>query len=72
MGTGQKKPIGKLVGTVGELEHGDSKKFSLRRGQRDIEALLVHFQGSYFAYINRCPHTGITLDSRCGVRAADG
>jgi nitrite reductase/ring-hydroxylating ferredoxin subunit len=62
MGTGQKKSVGKWVGTVGELEPGKSKKFTLRRGQRDLEALLVNYEGNYFAYVNRCPHTGITLD----------
>jgi nitrite reductase/ring-hydroxylating ferredoxin subunit len=62
MDTRQKKSLGKLVGTVGELEHGKSKKFTLRRGQRDLEALLVNYEGNYFAYVNRCPHTGITLD----------
>ena len=58
----QKKSSGKLVGTVGELEHGTSKKFTMRRGGRDLEALLVNYQGNYFAYVNRCPHIGITLD----------
>lgn len=62
MGKGEKHPTRKLVGAVGEIEHGKSKKFTLRRGQRDIEALLVNFEGQHFAYINRCPHTGITLD----------
>jgi nitrite reductase/ring-hydroxylating ferredoxin subunit len=52
----------KFIAVVGEIEHGKSKKFILRRGQRDLEALLVNFEGSHFAYINRCPHTGITLD----------
>jgi len=57
-----KKPAGKLVGTLGELEHGTSKKFTMRRGGRDLEALLLNYQGNHFAYVNRCPHTGITLD----------
>ncbi len=60
--SGQKKSLGKLVGAVGELEHGASKKFTMRRGGRDLEALLVNYQGNHFAYVNRCPHTGITLD----------
>jgi len=61
--TAQKKKLsGKLVGSVGELEHGTSKKFTMRRGGRDLEALLVNYQGNHFAYVNRCPHTGITLD----------
>jgi nitrite reductase/ring-hydroxylating ferredoxin subunit len=58
----RKSPARKLVASVGEIEHGKSKKFTLRRGQRDLEGLLVNFQGSHFAYLNRCPHTGITLD----------
>jgi nitrite reductase/ring-hydroxylating ferredoxin subunit len=62
MSNSGKQPAGKLVGAVGEIEHGQSKKFVLRRGQRDLEALLVNFEGQHFAYINRCPHTGITLD----------
>jgi nitrite reductase/ring-hydroxylating ferredoxin subunit len=62
MTTGRKKHLGKSIGTVGELAHGTSKKFTLRRGPRELEALLVNFEGNYFAYINRCPHTGITLD----------
>jgi nitrite reductase/ring-hydroxylating ferredoxin subunit len=52
----------KLVGPAGELAHGTSKKFTLRRGSRELEALLVNYQGRFFAYVNRCPHTGITLD----------
>ena len=58
----EKKSARKPVAAVGEIEHGKSKKFTLRRGQRDLEALLVNFEGRHFAYINRCPHTGITLD----------
>jgi len=59
---GKKKTAGKLVGSVGELEPGTSKKFTMRRGGRDFEALLVNYRGDHFAYVNRCPHTGITLD----------
>ena len=62
MSKGEKHSKRKLVGAVGEIEHGKSKKFTLRRGHRDLEALLVNFEGRHFAYINRCPHTGITLD----------
>ncbi|MGH7794238.1 MAG: Rieske (2Fe-2S) protein [Candidatus Binatia bacterium] len=62
MANGEKKSARKLLGAVGEIEHGKSKKFTLRRGKRDLEALLVNFEGRHFAYINRCPHTGITLD----------
>jgi nitrite reductase/ring-hydroxylating ferredoxin subunit len=60
--TAKKKISGKLVAVVGELEPGKSKKFTMRRGGRDLEALLVNYEGNHFAYVNRCPHTGITLD----------
>jgi nitrite reductase/ring-hydroxylating ferredoxin subunit len=52
----------KLVGHVGELAHGASKKFIIRSGDRELEALLVNYEGNFFAYRNRCPHVGITLD----------
>ena len=58
----RKKPSGKLVGVVGELAHGKSKKFTMKRAGREFEALLVNYDGTHFAYVNRCPHTGITLD----------
>jgi nitrite reductase/ring-hydroxylating ferredoxin subunit len=62
MTTTTKQSNRKWVGSVGEIDHGTSKKFTLRRGQRELEGLLVNFQGNLFAYVNRCPHTGITLD----------
>ena len=52
MSQGEKRSARKLLGVVGEIEHGKSKKFTLRRGKRDLDALIV----------NRCPHTGITLE----------
>jgi len=58
----QKQSNRKLVGSVGDIEHGSIKKFTLLRGQRELEGMLVNFDGNLFAYINRCPHTGITLD----------
>lgn len=62
MTTTTKQSNRKWVGSVEEIDHGTSKKFTLRRGQRELEGLLVNFQGNLFAYVNRCPHTGITLD----------
>src|SRR5678816_4704504 len=61
-GMGAESTTRKFIAVVGEIEHGKTKKFTLRRGQRDLDALLVNFEGNHFAYINRCPHTGITLD----------
>src|SRR5919108_4951452 len=52
----------KLVGQVGDLAYGESKKFTLRSGELNFEAMLVNYGGNYFAYVNRCPHVGISLD----------
>ena len=52
----------KWVATLGELEHGTSKKFVIPRGDFPSEGMIVNYQGNFFAYINRCPHVGISLD----------
>lgn len=52
----------KLIARVGELAHGQSKKFRLRRGEREFEAMLINYGGVLYAYVNRCPHIGISLD----------
>ena len=52
----------KLIGQVGELVHGKSKKFTLRCRGNDLEAVLINFEGEHFAYLNRCRHIGISLD----------
>ena len=51
-----------FIARVGELTHGQTKKFTLRRGQRDCEAMVLNYQGNLYAYVNRCPHVGFTLD----------
>jgi nitrite reductase/ring-hydroxylating ferredoxin subunit len=52
----------KLVGRVGELAHGESKKFTLRCDGMNVEALLINYEDSLYAYLNRCRHIGISLD----------
>jgi nitrite reductase/ring-hydroxylating ferredoxin subunit len=52
----------KFVGEVGELKPGTSKKFNLTQGKYSVEGLLLNYQGSLYAYVNRCPHIGISLD----------
>jgi nitrite reductase/ring-hydroxylating ferredoxin subunit len=58
----EKRSKRRFVGVADELAHGTSKKFTLRRGSREFEALLVNYQGDLYAFVNRCPHTGIALD----------
>jgi nitrite reductase/ring-hydroxylating ferredoxin subunit len=52
----------KLVARVGELEHGDTKKFHLKCGGETVEAFLVSYQGGHYAYLNRCRHISLSLD----------
>ena len=52
----------KLVGKVGELAPGMTKKFALSNGKYSVEGMLLNYQGTLHAYVNRCPHIGISLD----------
>ena len=52
----------KLVGEVGELTPGMTKKFTLSNGKYSVEGMLLNYQGTLHAYVNRCPHIGISLD----------
>lgn len=59
----KKKPCrGKVVARTGELSHGMTKKFRLKCGGSDIEALLVNYEGNIYAYVNRCRHVSISMD----------
>lgn len=53
---------GTVVARVGELRPGQTKKFILRSGEREIEAFLLNHQGRLYAYVNRCCHVPMTLD----------
>jgi nitrite reductase/ring-hydroxylating ferredoxin subunit len=52
----------KFVGEVGELKPGTSRKFRLIDGKSSVEGMLLNYQGSLYAYVNRCPHIGLSLD----------
>lgn len=60
--TPSKKTKRKPLGQVGELAPGESKKFALHSGELTFEAMLVNYEGKLFAYVNRCPHVGLSLD----------
>jgi len=53
---------GKVVARTGELSHGMTKKFRLKCQGRDVEGLLVAYEGSVYAYVNRCRHIPISMD----------
>lgn len=39
-----------------------SKSFEFKHGRRNISIFVVHKNGDFHAYINSCPHTGVSLD----------
>lgn len=40
-----------------------SVTFTLERGPRSLSGFLVNYAGGYYAWVNRCPHTGTPLDT---------
>ena len=44
------------------LEPGQTAKFHFQRGEKTVHGFIVNHGGRHYAYVNRCPHTGTTLD----------
>ena len=44
------------------LAPGRTATFRLNRRGKAIDGFIVNVNGSYHAYVNRCPHAGTTLD----------
>lgn len=45
-----------------DLPPGCTTKFRLACGDRTLEGFVVNWQGTFHAYVNRCPHVGTPLD----------
>ena len=45
-----------------EISDPGSKSFEFKQGRENISLFVVHKDGSFNAYINRCPHTGVNLE----------
>ena len=45
-----------------DLAPGTTAKFRVERAGRVVEGFVVHWEGEYYAYVNRCPHVGTPLD----------
>lgn len=48
------------------IADGSAREFSLGEGANPTELFVVHSEGRFFAYLNRCPHTGVTLNWQPG------
>ena len=51
-----------VVGTVGDLAPGTTRKFLLPTVGEPTEAFLVNVDGEVHAWVNRCRHVEITMD----------
>lgn len=51
-----------VVGTVGDLAPGETRKFLLPTAGEPTEAFLVNVDGEVHAWVNRCRHVEITMD----------
>jgi len=51
-----------VVGTVGDLALGETRKFLLPTAGEPTEAFLVNVAGEVHAWVNRCRHVEITMD----------
>jgi nitrite reductase/ring-hydroxylating ferredoxin subunit len=51
-----------VVARADELQPGETKKFLLRCGERELEAFLLNHGGRLYAYLNRCCHVPMTMD----------
>jgi nitrite reductase/ring-hydroxylating ferredoxin subunit len=46
----------------GELGAGESRKFVLQCGGRELECFVVNYRGQLRAFVNQCRHIAMTLD----------
>ena len=53
-----------LIGSIAGLEEGGKGlRFDVvNKNQETIPAFVIHFDGQYFAYLNRCGHIAVQLD----------
>lgn len=51
-----------VVGAVGDLAPGETRKFLLPTDGEPTEAFLVNVGGTLHAWVNRCRHVPLTMD----------
>jgi len=47
---------------IKDLANSSCKEFVVQNSSISKDAFLIHFKKQYYAYINSCPHTGVTLN----------
>ena len=51
-----------VIGIVGDLAPGETRKFLLPSAGEPIEAFVVNTGGTLHAWVNRCRHVALTMD----------
>jgi nitrite reductase/ring-hydroxylating ferredoxin subunit len=60
--TGDPAQAGTPILRAGELQPGQSRKFTLACGGQELECFVVNWRGALRAFVNRCRHIPMTLD----------
>ncbi|WP_455209761.1 Rieske (2Fe-2S) protein [Kaarinaea lacus] len=50
------------LANTGDIAEDSAKAFELSQFEPPMELFVVHQQQRFFAYLNRCPHTGVNLN----------
>ena len=45
-----------------DIEDPGSKSFEIEIGRKILPIFVVHKDGQFYAYQNKCPHTGVNLE----------
>lgn len=51
-----------VIVPVDALGESEFRVFSFQKGGVTVEGFVIKYQGEFYAYINRCPHTAEPLD----------
>ncbi len=59
---GQSEHAEIVIGSVGDVAPGETRKFLLPSPGGPTEAFVVNFRGELHAWVNRCRHVPLTMD----------
>jgi nitrite reductase/ring-hydroxylating ferredoxin subunit len=51
-----------ILGPADDIAPDSSKAYCIDTPDGVLELFVVHYQGKFYAFENRCPHTGINLN----------
>jgi nitrite reductase/ring-hydroxylating ferredoxin subunit len=62
----EKRPLSVHVAGVARLAHGESQRFSFKRGKLHEEGFVLRWGEALYAFANSCPHWSVDLDYGMG------